>query len=73
MSTTLKDILGGFYSTPRGTVRIESTQIKWFSEQSDRRLDLVRGGHRHLRTKLGVGGSSGLSPLKSDGSHDGQA
>jgi tRNA G37 N-methylase TrmD len=25
---------------PRGTVHIKSTQIRWFSEQSDQRLDL---------------------------------
>jgi hypothetical protein len=27
----------------RGTVLLKSTQIRWFSERSDRRLDLERG------------------------------
>jgi hypothetical protein len=27
----------------RGTVLLESTQITWFSERSDRRLDIERG------------------------------
>jgi hypothetical protein len=41
-----RDTLGGFYSKPRGTVQIKSTQISWFSGQSDRRLDLVRGSQK---------------------------
>ncbi len=32
-----------------GTVRIESTQIRWFLGQSDGRLDLVRGVQRHSK------------------------
>jgi hypothetical protein len=27
----------------------DSTQIRWFLEQSDGRLDLGRGGQRHLK------------------------
>ncbi len=41
----------GFYSKPRGTFRIESSQIRWFSGQSDGRLDLVRSGQRHSKIK----------------------
>jgi hypothetical protein len=41
----------GFYSKPRGTFGIESFQIRWFSGQSDGRLDLERGGQRHYKTK----------------------
>jgi hypothetical protein len=40
---------------------MESTQIIWFSKQSDGRLDLVRGGQRHSReswkTTLGSQGT----------------
>ncbi len=36
----LKDTQGEFYRKQRGTVLIVSTQIRWFSEQSDGRLDL---------------------------------
>jgi hypothetical protein len=46
MSTFLKDIQGRFYCKPRGTVQIESTQIRWFSEQYDGRLDIFRGSQR---------------------------
>ncbi len=46
----------------KGTVWIESTQIRWFSRQSDRRVDLVRGGQRRSKTKLAQGGPSSLSP-----------
>ncbi len=64
---------GDFYSKPRGIVWIESTKIRWFLEQSDGRLDLVRGGQKELKTNLAQGGQSGLSPLRSDGARDGQA
>jgi hypothetical protein len=37
-----KKTLWGFCKKPRGTVRIESTQIGWFLGQLDGRLDLVR-------------------------------
>jgi hypothetical protein len=50
MSTILKkDTQGGFYCKPRGTVQIESTQIRWFLEQLYRRLDLMRGSQRHSK------------------------
>jgi hypothetical protein len=39
VSTLLKRHSRGFYSQPRETVLTESTQIRWFSEQSGRRLD----------------------------------
>jgi hypothetical protein len=42
----LKENLAG---NQEGTVRIEATQIRWFSGQSDRRLDLMRGGQRHSK------------------------
>jgi hypothetical protein len=37
---------GGFYCKPRGTVQIESTQVRWFLEKSVGRLDLLGGGQR---------------------------
>jgi hypothetical protein len=36
----------GNCTKPRETVRMEPTQISWFSGQSDGRLDLVRGCQR---------------------------
>jgi hypothetical protein len=73
MCTVVKDSHGGFHSKPRGSVLIKSTKIRWFSGQSDGRLDLVRGGQRHSKYKLAQGRSSGSSPLRLDGSRDGQA
>jgi hypothetical protein len=32
--------MGGFSYEPRGTVLVENTQFRWFSEQSGGRLDL---------------------------------
>ncbi len=72
MWTILKRLSGGVLQKPRGTLQIESTQIRQFSLQSGGRLDLVRGGPKALKTKLAQGGPSSLSPLRSDGSHDGQ-
>jgi hypothetical protein len=44
--SSYKDSQGVIFKKPRGTVRIEPTQISWFSGLSDGRLDLVRGGQR---------------------------
>jgi hypothetical protein len=44
-----KTLKGGFAKSPGGTVRIESTQIRWFSGQADGRLDLMRGGQSHSK------------------------
>ncbi len=70
-----KNTLKGFYSKPRGIVQNKSTQIRWFSGQSDRRRYLVGGSQRHSKTKLAQRGPSGFSPnpLRSDASCDGQA
>jgi hypothetical protein len=57
MSTILKDTPGGFYCKPRGTVLIESTQMRWFSLLSGGRMDVVRGGQRHSR-----GGNNSRKP-----------
>jgi hypothetical protein len=38
------DSKGEFCTKLKGTVQIESTQIRWFSRQADGRLDLVGGG-----------------------------
>jgi hypothetical protein len=53
------------------TVLIESTQIRWFSEQSDGRLDLKSGSQRC--SKLAQLGPSGSSLFRSNGSCGGQA
>jgi hypothetical protein len=44
-----KETLKRFCCRPRGTVLIESTQIRWFSEQSDGRLDFTRVDQRYSR------------------------
>jgi hypothetical protein len=44
-----KGTQGEFDCKPMGNVLIESTQIRWFSEQSDGRLDLERGGQSHTK------------------------
>jgi hypothetical protein len=44
-------------------------QIRWFSGQSDRRLDLMRRP-KVLKSKLAQGGPLVSSPLRSDGSID---
>jgi hypothetical protein len=41
----------GNCTKPWGKVWNENTQIRWFSGQSDGRLDIMRGGWRH--SKLG--------------------
>jgi hypothetical protein len=46
-----KAVKGENFHKPRRTARIESTQIRWFLGQSDRRLYLVRGGQRCSKTK----------------------
>jgi hypothetical protein len=51
-----KDTQREFYSKPRGTVQIESTKIRWFSGQSDERLDLKRGSQRHSKLSQLKGG-----------------
>jgi hypothetical protein len=56
----------------RGTVQVESIQIKWFSGQSGIEAGPHERWTKMLKTKLAQGEPSGLSPLKSDGSHDGQ-
>ncbi len=40
----------------KGTVWIESIQIRWFSEQSGGRLDLMRGSQRHSELSQFKGG-----------------
>jgi hypothetical protein len=62
MSNVLKRHSREFYFKLRGTVLIESTQIRWFAEQSDRRLDLERGSQRHSKLRLTQGGPSGETP-----------
>ncbi len=56
-----KKTLKGDFAVSRGAVQIEFTQIRWFSDQSDRRLDLMIGGKRHSRvswkTTLGSQGT----------------
>jgi hypothetical protein len=49
MSTVLKRHSRGILLKPRETVLIGSTQIGWFSEESGRRLDPVRGGQRYSK------------------------
>jgi hypothetical protein len=44
-----KTLKRGFYCKPRGTFLIESTQIRWFLEWSDRRLDLKGGSQRQSK------------------------
>jgi hypothetical protein len=71
---SLKGSQGKNCTRPRGTVQIKSTQIRWFSGQSDRRLDLMRGGQIYSKLSyLKMGGQSGSSTLRSDGSCEGQA
>jgi hypothetical protein len=69
--TVLKRQSRGFLQQAKGAVRIKSTEIRWFLGQSDGRLDFMRGGQRHSKTKLAQGGPSGSIPLRSDGSCDG--
>jgi hypothetical protein len=47
MNSSKKTLKGEELHKPRGTVQIESTQIKWFLRQPDGRLGLVRGIQRH--------------------------
>ncbi len=49
MSTVLKTHSRGFYCKLRETVLIEPTEIRWFSKQLGRRLDLKRGGKKRLK------------------------
>jgi hypothetical protein len=50
------------------TILIDSTQIRWSSRKSDREAEL-----HEWWPKASEGEPSGLSPLRSNGSHDGQA
>jgi hypothetical protein len=68
-----KKILGGKMHKARGTVWNKSTQIRWFSGQSDGRRWPGERQPKALRTKLALWGPSGSNPLRSYGSHDGQA
>jgi hypothetical protein len=43
-----------------------------FGTVRGKRLDCINGGQRHTKTELSSKGPSGLSPLRSQGSHDGQ-
>jgi hypothetical protein len=68
-----KTFEGNFYSNPRVTVWIKSTRIRWFSGQSDRRLDLDRGGQRCSKNQPSSRRAMGSSPHRSDDSRDGRA
>jgi hypothetical protein len=72
MSTVLKRHSRVILQQAKGDCpRIESTQIRWFLGQSDRRLDIVRS--KALKNKLAKREPLGSHPLSSDGSLDGQA
>jgi hypothetical protein len=72
MSTVLKRHSGVILQQAKADCpQIESTQIRWFLGQSDRRQDIVR--LKALKTKLAERKPSGSHPLSSDGSRDGQA
>jgi hypothetical protein len=50
--TDLKRHSREIFLQPKKTVLIESTQIRWFSEQSGRSLDLETGSHRCSKLSL---------------------
>jgi hypothetical protein len=57
MDRSKKDLNEENYNRPRGTVLIESTQIKWFWEQSGREAGPREQWPKPLKTKLSSRGA----------------
>jgi hypothetical protein len=73
MSTVLERHSRGILLQAKGAFSYRVLSDQKVSEQSAGRLDLRREAAKDAQTKLAWGGSSGLSPLRANGSHNGQA